>query len=229
MQNHARAESALKLFERVLSVGVDHKGRGSGQRLRRLGAAGGEALDLANGETGFDDPTGELNAFGGICNREKRAAVASGEAAVLDEIEDGLLEAKQTDEICDGGAVLTSALRDLFLGEAEFGAEAVEGAGLFDGVKMLALKIFDKGHLDGGFFGHVAKDHRDARKLGALCGAPASFAGNQLIAQADATDHERLDDAAGANRLREFLERFLTEPSARLIRARVDEVDIDVD
>src|ERR1700679_3703489 len=98
MQNHSRAKSALELFERVLGVGIDDMGRGNGQRLRRFRAANGEAFDLANGEAGFDDAAGKLDAFGRIGNREKRPAVAGGEVAVLDEFEDGLLKAKQADE-----------------------------------------------------------------------------------------------------------------------------------
>jgi hypothetical protein len=196
MQNHPRAESALKLFEGVLGVGVDDVGRRSGQRLRRFGAAGGEAFDLANGEAGFDDAAGELDAFGRIDNREKRPPVAGGETTVLDELEYRLLEAKQTHQICDGGAVLTRALGDLFLGEAEFGAEAFERARLLDRVEILTLKILDECHLDGGFFGDFAKDHGNAPKLSTLGGAPAALTGNQLITQTDATNDERLDDAA---------------------------------
>jgi hypothetical protein len=57
--------------------------------------------------------------------------------------------------------------------------------------------------------------------------APASFAGDQLVAAADSPDDQGLNDSARANRLSQFIESGLREPGSRLVRAGVKQIDIE--
>ena len=60
--------------------------------------------------------------------------MAGREAAVLDELEDRLLQAQKASGIADGGAIFSGFCGYFFLGQVKFAHHALEGAGLFDGV-----------------------------------------------------------------------------------------------
>jgi hypothetical protein len=139
-----------------------------------------------------------------------------------------LIELEKPNQIGDRGAVLPGALGELLLRELKLVAQALEGACLLNRVQVFALEVFDQGHFDRQFFGNLAQDYRDTLLGRPLRGAPATFPGNELIAKADAPDEERLDNATRTNRLRELLKRLLAKTRARLIGARIDEVDIDL-
>ncbi|MGB8522968.1 MAG: hypothetical protein WCD43_08380 [Candidatus Acidiferrales bacterium] len=57
---------------------------------------------------------------------------------------------------------------------------------------------------------------------------PATFASDELVATSNSANNERLDDSAGLNRSRKFVKRFFAEAGSRLIRARIDQVDVDL-
>ena len=59
-------------------------------------------------------------------------------------------------------------------------AEAIVGSGLFHGVQIGALKIFDDGHLHRLLVGYVAQDSGHGGLAGHLGGEPAALAGDQL-------------------------------------------------
>jgi hypothetical protein len=58
--------------------------------------------------------------------------------------------------------------------------------------------------------------------------APAPFACNQLVPGADPADYERLNNSAGTNRARKLIERFFAEARSGLVRARIDQVYVDL-
>ena len=87
-----------------------------------------------------------------------------------------LIEFQQANGVCDRGAVLSRAFGDFLLCEVEFFCEALECAGLFDRIQILALEIFDESHLECHFFGHVAHYDGNALDCSALGSAPAAFA-----------------------------------------------------
>src|ERR1051326_3108149 len=62
---------------------------------------------------------------------------------------------------------------------------------------------------------------------GALSSPPPAFASDELKAIADRANHDRLNDAAGLNRARQFVEGFFAETRTRLIGARLNQIDID--
>ncbi len=126
-------------------------------------------------------------------------------------------------------AILAGALGDFLLREVKFVGEALERARLLDRVEVFALEIFDQRHLERHLVADVANNRGNAAESGALRGAPAAFAGDQLKALPDAANHERLNDAAHANRSRQFFERLFAESRARLKGAGIDEVYIDLE
>ena len=176
-----------------------------------LCVARGESFHLANGHTPASDSARQREARLGIRNGEKGAGMAGGEAALFEQFLDWLFQLQQADGVGDGGAVFSSALGDLFLGEVEFVNQPLEGMRLLDGVQIFALEVFDERHLQRHFFGNVADYHRHAAEVGSLGGTPAAFSGDQLKAAGNPADDERLDDSTGANRAGQLFQGFLAE------------------
>jgi hypothetical protein len=159
---------------------------------------------------------------------EKRAAMTRAESALLEQIQDRFLKLEKPKRVGNGGAVLTRAFCNLFLREMKLIGETLECVGLLDWVEVLALKVFNQGHLKSHGVRHVPNHNRNAGETGLLSCTPATFAGDELVAGSNSADDERLDDSAGLNRPRKFVERFFAEAGSRLIRARIDQVDVDL-
>jgi len=194
----------------------------------RFSGARGEALNLTDGHTGSRDLACERDALGRVRNRQQCARVTSSNAAFLKKGLDRLLQTKQSDGIGDCCAVFSGALSDLLLGESEFVHQALECVRLFHRIKILALQILHEGHFEGELFGHSADHDGHALQRRALRGAPTPLAGNQLIAGTDFADNKRLDNPARLNRASELIEGLLTEARARLVRAGIDQIDVDL-
>ena len=114
----------------------------------------------------------------------------------------------------------------------ELVGEAPVGERFFDRVQILALDVFDQRHLEQRLLlagRHVAHDDRHAQEAGELCGAPAAFAGDDLKSIADLADHDRLDDAVGADRLRELLQARIVDVAARLKVVGLEAIDVGLD
>ena len=154
--------------------------------------------------------------------------MAGGEAAFLEKILDRRFEFQEADGVGNRGPIFSGAFGDLFLGELKFVNKTLKCVGLFDRVEIFALKILDEGHFEGQLFGHVAKNDRNVVKIGTLGGAPAAFASNQLVAIRDLTYDKRLNDSARLYGARKFVESLLAEAGARLVGARVDQVNGNV-
>jgi hypothetical protein len=122
--------------------------------------------------------------------------VAGGNSSFFDEVANGWLEFEKADRVGDCRAVLARALCYFLLSQSEFLDQAVEGVALLDGVQIFALEVFNERHFDGALLWHVAHDDGNAVERRPLRSAPAAFAGDQLIAMAEAAHHERLHDAA---------------------------------
>ena len=76
--------------------------------------------------------------------------------------------------------------------------------------------------------GDVAHDDGDLEQAGALRGAPAALAGDDLEAVADAADEDRLNHAVRADRLRELFEPRFVDVRARLARIGHEQIEIDL-
>jgi hypothetical protein len=226
MQNHARPKLSLQLLEGRFCVWVNGL---SGSGCRRFRPPSGEALDLPDGHARACDAAGKLETRLRVSDGEQRSRVTGSKAALFEKFLNRLIEPEETKQIRNRGAILARALGELLLRELEIVAEALKCARLLDGVQILALQVFDQRHFDRQFFRDLADDYGHTWPGGSLGGAPAAFASDELITKADSADDERLDDAARADRLSELLERLFAEARTRLVRARIDEVDIDLD
>ena len=154
--------------------------------------------------------------------------MTGGQAALFEEFLDRLFEFQQADGVCNGGAVFAGTFGDLLLGEVEFVGQALKCVCLLDGIEILALEVLDQRHFERHLITNVANDGGHTREAAALGSAPAALTSDQLIALADSANNERLYDAARPNRAGELFERLLAEARSRLIRARIDQVDVDL-
>ena len=225
MDQGAGAVFALKIFEGGFGIGI---GCVRGGMFAGARNASGEALDLADRHAATGDFLREFEALRLIGDGEKSASVAGGDFAFFDEVLDRGFELEQADGVGDRGAIFAGALGDLLLGEVKLIREALKGVRLLDGIEVFALEVLDESHLHCHTFGYVADDDGYAVQLCALCGAPTAFAGDELVAASAAAHDERLDDAAGADRLGKLLESLFAEARAGLVRARLDQVNVDV-
>lgn len=154
--------------------------------------------------------------------------MAGREASFFQKVLYRLLKFEQANGIGDRGAVLSAALRDLFLREAEFIGQALEGPRLLNRVQILALKIFHERHFQRHFVANVANDGGNTRKCGSLRRSPSAFACNQLEASADPANNDRLNDTARPDGASELFKCLFAEMGTRLIGAWIDQVDIDL-
>ena len=156
---HARAVLALQLLESRFGIGIHRKCRCADVRL---GAASGEAFDLANSHASAGDPASDGEASLGIVNGEERARVTGGDTAFLKQNLDWLFELEQADGVGNCGPVFAGAVGDLLLREMKFVNKALKGVRLLDGVEIFALEVFHQRHLQRHFFRDVAHDDRNA-------------------------------------------------------------------
>jgi hypothetical protein len=113
--------------------------------------------------------------------------------------------------------------------ELEFLDEALQPVRLFDGVQVLALDVLDEADAERGLIRHFthhcgnALEAREARR------APAPLAGEDLvIAAVYGAHHDRLDHAAGADRVGKLRERGFIHARARLVLAGAQGCDRDL-
>jgi hypothetical protein len=80
------------------------------------------------------------------------------------------------------GPILPRAGRDLLLREMKFAHETIECAGLFHGIQIFALYVFNQRDFERGFIADLAYDRRHAGQAGSLCSTPASLPCQKLEA-----------------------------------------------
>ena len=107
--------------------------------------------------------------------------------------------------------------------------QPIESLRLFYGIEILALQIFDEGDFHGFFIWDVLNDDGYAMHGHELSRSPATLAGEQLKTRPAPADDKRLDNSGAANGLRQFVESGLGEACPRLIGARVNQIDIDLE
>jgi hypothetical protein len=101
-------------------------------------------------------------------------------------------------------------------------------SGLFDRIQIGALNILYYRNLQNIGVAKVANNSRHFVKLRELRRAPPPLAGNNLIVAlmpGIGPQYEGLDDPSGPDRLCQFIQQFLLEPSARLIGVWTDLCD----
>ncbi len=111
------------------------------------------------------------------------------------------------------------------MSELEFLLQPLQGHRFFDRVEILALDVLDQRHGDGGFVRNLANQRRHTFQTGLLAGAPASLAGDDLVAAAlDRTHDDGLHHAVIADRLRQFFQRLRIHVATGLILAALNQL-----
>ena len=104
--------------------------------------------------------------------------MSHGELTAPEQILDGPREVQEPQGVGHRGALLTHAVRDLALGQAEIFDEDPECLGLLDRVELLTLEVFDQRQLEQIDVGNVPDDGRDLMNPSLLRSAPAALAGH---------------------------------------------------
>jgi hypothetical protein len=89
------------------------------------------------------------------------------------------------------------------------------------------LNVLDERHFQRQLVGDLANNRGYTAKTCTLGCAPTAFPCDELIAIPQRPNNNWLDDSAGLNRPRKFVESFFAETRAWLVRTRLDEVNID--
>ena len=227
VQRDAGADVLLQFVQRGLAIRIDRFPR-CACRSASAGSPRRHAFELPDGQLAARGLLRQVVAQLSIFDRQQRAAMARRDFAFFDPFEQRLFERKQADGIGDGGAVLPRSGSHFVLREVKFFHQAVECARLLDGIQILALNVFDERELERLLVAYFSQDNRHAQKLRALRSAPSALSRDELVSRADLSHNERLDDSARANGLRQFLECRFRKSRSRLIRARIDQVDVDL-
>ncbi len=129
---------------------------------------------------------------------------------------------------------MTAALADdfghLLLAVVEALDKVAIAGRFFDGVEVGALDVLDDGEFEDFLVVEAADDDRHRVQARTLGGAPAAFAGDDLIhllVVGIDTDDDRLDETLGADRLGEFCQFIFTEILARVEAAAAQLIRAD--
>ncbi len=158
--------------------------------------------------------------------------MSGGQRLLFELLLDRRWQCQQSQGIGDVAAALADGLGDLCLATAELVHQAAVGFRLLQRRQILALQILDEGDLEHLGIAERPDDDRHLVQPGALRGAPAPLAGDQLkigarlAALALHRPHEQgLDHAFFADRLNQPVELGFGEAPARLERRWADRLD----
>ena len=106
------------------------------------------------------------------------------------------------------------------MGHVELVDQALDAAGFFQRVEVLALDVLDQRHRQRGLVGDLAHQAGHLDEPGDLRRAPAPFAGDDLVrVLGHRPHHDRLHHALGLDRGSELLQRARVHARARLVLA----------
>jgi hypothetical protein len=106
---------------------------------------------------------------------------SQGDSLFFDELPGIFGELEESLAEIDPFGGLIEAIADFFTGESRLLDEEQDSAGLFDGVDVLPLEVFDH-HEDEGFgVAEITDDARDALEIVCLGGSPSALAGDDLV------------------------------------------------
>ncbi|MNM79664.1 hypothetical protein D3C81_916040 [compost metagenome] len=138
---------------------------------------------------------------------------------------DDFRQRNQAQEVSHGHPRLAHGVGNLLLGQLELLLQALQGHGLLDRIEVLALDVLDQRHGDRRLVADLAHQRRNAFQAGQLAGAPAAFAGDDLVALAiDRAHHDRLHQPLAADRVGQLLECLRVHVAARLVLATLQQV-----
>ena len=154
---------------------------------------------------------------------DQRARVACGQLAFIDVKLDRVGQLQQPQRIGDMAAALADDVRDVVLAVTVLVGQRLIAGRLFQRIQIGALDVFDDRKFKRFGVGDFEHDDRHFVQARALRGAPSPLAGDDLellAAVRRRPHHDRLNDAALADRLRQFVELGIGEDAARVARIR---------
>ena len=152
---------------------------------------------------------------------QQGSSMTGREISLLDEPLDLLREGQQAHGVGHGGAGLAHPMGGLLLGEAILLDEGPVTGGLFHGVQVLTLEVFDEADLhDLPVVGldDQGRNFQQARHPG---GPPAAFTGDDLvIARGQAPHRQGLQNPVLTDGLGKFCQGFFVKMFSGLVQAR---------
>ena len=135
-----------------------------------------------------------------IRRRNQGSRVPRRQAAISQHVAHRIRKLQQAQAVGDVASALADDLTEIVLGIAMFGDQLLVTQCFFERIEIRALDVFDNGQLERGSIVNITNNYRDLNQTRQLRGAPAAFAGNDLIAiHADGTHDDRLHYAMLAN------------------------------
>jgi hypothetical protein len=113
-------------------------------------------------------------------------------------------QAQQAEEIGDRCPILPCPLGDLFVAEFELLHHPVESVSQFNGVEVLPLNVLDKTELQQLIVSKVLDHGRHALEASKPRSTKSALSRDQFVPFSAAAYDQGLDDAIGADRLREL-------------------------
>ena len=223
---HGRSQRLLHLSRGFSCIGVHplfEPGRGW------LRGGFDTALYFANAQPLRDDMLGDFRLHFGGSKRQERSGVAWRELLLLDELAYAARQPEKSQQIGDGGTILTDTLRDLFLRVAELADEAAIGPGFFYGIQLFALDVLDERDLEHLPIVYIADDHGNAPQAGSFCRSPPTLPRYDLKPGTHAPREDGLHNSMLRHGLGEFPELGFVHVLAGLIRVGVDAFGVDVE
>jgi hypothetical protein len=129
-----------------------------------------------------------------VLDGQQRAGMAHLDLAVLEHRLDLLGQVLKTQQVAHRRPRASHGLRRFRVRQAEFDYQPTQRPRLFERIQVLALDVLDEGHRDGRVIRNLAHDGRHFLKTGQLCGPPAAFAGDDLVAPFAARTRNRAND-----------------------------------
>jgi hypothetical protein len=137
-------------------------------------------------------------------------------------------ETKETQHVCDGGAILADSARDLFLSQAEFANQSLIRLRFFHRIEVFALQVLNERDLQDGVISRFANQSGYFRKTRQLGRPPAPLSGDQLKeAVFKRPDYDRLNDTVLTNRDAELIEHLLVKVFSGLVGVRQNAFDVN--
>jgi hypothetical protein len=158
--------------------------------------------------------------------REQRPAMAHFDLAVEEERLHRFREVEQPQQVGRRGARAADRVGGLLVGQLELVDQAMHALRFLQRIEVFALDVLDQRHRERRLVGDLAHDDRHFLQAGQARGAPATLAGDDLVALGvDRTHEDRLHQALYLDRGGELAERGLVHPGARLVLPRLQPVD----
>ena len=189
----------------------------------RAAAVARHRLDLAHVEALVDDLVRQLL---GVRLADQHARVARRELAGVDIGLHLLRQMQQPQRVGDMASALADDLGDVFLRVTVFVGEREIAARFLQRIEIAALDVLDDRQFERFGVADVEHDDRNFMQARALRRAPAPLAGDDLVVVGAARPHhDRLDDAALADRVGELRKLGIGKQFARIARIGAHELD----